>query len=135
MLNLDDFLNERFSFYRRWPVVWPNQQYFPLALYLNKQIKTRFMVRQSDRAVKHASYADYLFMVSAEAGVPTRCPTATRVFPSRPGFFFLKRLSDFCASLDFIHEGCFVSRLYDVSGFITMETYVYVAPAVGEIRS
>jgi len=135
MLNLDDFLNERFSFYRRWPVVWPNQEYFPLALYLNKQIKTRFMVRQSDRAVKHASYADYLFMVSAEAGVPTRVQKPPEYFLLARAFFSFKRLSDFCASLDFIHEGCFVSRLYDVSGSITMETYVYVAPAVGEIRS
>lgn len=46
------------------------------------------MVRQSDRAVKHASYADYLFMVSAEAGVPTRVQKPPEYFLLARAFFF-----------------------------------------------
>lgn len=50
------------------------------------------MVRQSDRAVKHASYADYLFMVSAEAGVPTT------VQKQPPEYFLLARAFFFSLS-------------------------------------
>ena len=64
--------------------------------------------------------------------VPLESPNTTRIISSRPCFFFcqVKRLSDFCASLDFIHE-----VYYDVSGSITMEIFVLVAPVAGEIRS
>lgn len=95
------------SFYRWRPIEWQNQQCFPLPLHLSKQMKTRFMVRQSYWAVKHASYWLSIHGFSKKHACPYKVQIYNQNIFFSPVFFFfwqVKRLSDFYVSLDFIHE-------------------------------